>query len=258
MEGLMSDLSVSSADGVAKVVFDRPQVLNALTPALLSELIEGCERIAKDDAIKVVRFEGAGKAFSAGADLPAFLASLNGADARDVADLGRRATNAVAELPQITIAAITGHCVGGGLVLAAACDIRIADDNARFLIPELDAGIPLAWGGMEWVVRLVGETMAADLVLSCRPVDAEEALQAGLISRVVSPDVLQEELETLERQIAAKPRHVLRVTKGQLLQIRGGTFDACSDADALLHALEDPESMQFGMRYVAERIRKSS
>lgn len=258
MEALMSDLSVSRADGVVKVVFDRPRVLNALTPALLFELVETCERIANDETTKVVRFEGAGKSFSAGADLPAFLSSLNGSDAREIADLGRRATNAIAELPQITIAGITGHCVGGGLVLASACDIRIADYSARFLIPELDAGIPLAWGGLEWVVRLIGETMAADLVLSCRPVEAEEALQAGLISRVVSPGALQQELATLESQIAAKPRHVLRVTKGQLLQIRGGTFDAKNDADALLAALKDPESMEQGMRYVAKRIQKAS
>ena len=254
----MSGLNTSSSDGIARVVFDRPSVLNALSPAVLDELVAACGDIARDESIKVVRFEGAGSSFSAGADLPAFLSALGSDDPQRIADLGRVATNAIAELPQITIAGITGHCVGGGLVLASACDIRIADYSARFLIPELDAGIPLAWGGLEWVVRLIGETMAADLVLSCRPVEAEEALQAGLISRVVSPGALQQELATLESQIAAKPRHVLRVTKGQLLQIRGGTFDAKNDADALLAALKDPESMEQGMRYVAKRIQKAS
>jgi len=250
----MSGLTVSAAEGVVRVIFDRPDVLNALSPSVLSDLVEACATIAGDDSIKVVRFEGAGKAFSAGADLPAFLAALNGADGRALADLGRRATNAIAELPQITIAGIHGHCVGGGVVLAAACDIRIAADDARFMIPELDAGIPLAWGGVEWVVRLVGETLAADLVLSCRPFRAEEALQAGFISRIMPRDQLQDELTALARSVASKSRYVLRVTKQQLLAIRGATFDARNDADALLGAFEDPESAQQGMRYVAAAI----
>jgi enoyl-CoA hydratase/carnithine racemase len=257
MEALMSDLTISSESTVARVVFNRPSVLNALTPSLLGDLIEACERLAEDKSIKVVRFEGAGDAFSAGADLPAFLSSLNGEEARAVADLGRRATNAIAELPQITIAGIRGHCVGGGLVLAAACDLRVAAHDARFAIPELDAGIPLAWGGLQRVVRLVGETLAADLVLSCRPFSGEEALRAGLISRVVSADRLEDELAALEDIIAEKPGNVLTVTKRQLLEIRGGTFDARSDADALLAALKDPESMQHGMRYIQKRIRNA-
>ncbi|MGB5703599.1 MAG: enoyl-CoA hydratase/isomerase family protein [Polyangiales bacterium] len=252
----MSGLTVSSADGVARVVFDRPDVLNALSPSVLTELVDACAEIARDDGIKVVRFEGSGNAFSAGADLPAFVALLGGPDAHSIADLGRRATNAIAELPQITIAGIRGHCVGGGLVLAAACDVRIAANDARFMIPELDAGIPLGWGGMAWVVRLVGESLAADLVLSCRPFGADEALQAGLISRVLPPGQLEDELRSFERSVVAKATKVLRVTKRQLLEIRSGTFDARSDAEALLEALKDPESMQQGMQYVAKRLRK--
>ncbi len=253
----MSGLAVSSAGGLARVIFDRPEVLNALSPSLLSDLVEACATIAGDDTIKVVRFEGAGKAFSAGADIPAFFAALNESDARGIADLGREATNAIAKLPQIAIAGIHGHCVGGGMVLAAACDLRIAADDARFMIPELDVGIPLAWGGMEWVVRLVGETLAADLVLSCRPFGAEEALQAGFISRIIPRDQLQDELAALAAGVAAKSRYVLRVTKQQLQGIRRATFDARNDADALLGALEDPESAQQGMRYVAKRIRNT-
>ena len=253
----MSGLTVSTRGAVGKVVFDRPRVLNALTPAVLRDLIDACGRISRDESIKVVRFEGAGSSFSAGADLPAFLAELNGSEPHDVADLGRRATDAVAALPQITIAGIRGNCVGAGVVLAAACDLRIAAGDARFSIPELDAGIPLAWGGMAHMVRLVGETRAADLVLSCRPFGAEEALQAGFISRVVPPDDLQASLEALEKALASKAKYVLRATKRQMLEIRGGTFDARHDAEALLGALKDPESMEQGMRYVAARIQKS-
>jgi enoyl-CoA hydratase/carnithine racemase len=181
---------------------------------------------------------------------------MAGPDARDTADLGRRATNAVAGLPQITIAGIRGHCVGGALVLAGACDIRVAADDARFAIPELDAGIPLAWGGMEHLIRLVGETLAADLVLSCRPFWADEALRAGLVSRIVPVDRLEDELAALTAAIARKPLSVLRTTKQQLIAIREGTFDPHEDADSLLATLKDPEAVEIGQRYIASRIRK--
>ena len=252
----MSDLKVSTDEGIARISFDRPSVLNALSPSLLSDLIETCADLGKNDSVRVIVFEGAGKCFSAGADLPAFLALLTSADADEVADLGRRAANAIAELAQITVAGIRGHCVGGGLVLAGACDIRIAADDAQFAIPELDAGIPLGWGGMEHLIRLVGETLAADLVLSCRPFGPDEALRGGLISRIVSVDRLDEELTTLVAAIARKPLSVLRATKQQLIAIRAGTFNARGDAGALLAALKDPEAQTLGQRYLIERLRK--
>ena len=104
---------------------------------------------------------------------------------------------------------------------------------------------------------LVGETLATDLVLSCRPVDAVEALRGGLVSRVVPVDSFEAELAELEARIGGKPREVLRMTKRQLLEIRRATFDARSDADSLLRALNDPESMEYGMRYIQKRIQKS-
>jgi len=252
----MSDLNLSIEEGVARVVFDRPSVLNALSPSLLSDLIEVCAELAQNDSLRVVMLEGAGNCFSAGADLPAFLGQLSESDAHATADLGRRATNAIAELPQITIAGICGHCVGGALVLAGACDIRIAAADARFAISELDAGIPLAWGGMEHLIRLVGETLAADLVLSCRPFGPEEALRGGLISRVVPADHLERELAALAAAIARKPLSVLRITKRQLMAVRTGAFDPCEDADALLSSLKDPEALQVGQQYLVKRIGK--
>jgi enoyl-CoA hydratase/carnithine racemase len=253
----MSGLKVSTDDRVTRIVFDRPEALNALSPNTLSELIEVCTGLAKNDAVRVVVFTGAGSCFSAGADLPAFLPFLSGPDAKATADLGRRTTNAIAELPQITVAGIRGHCIGGGLVLAGACDIRIATNDARFMIPELDAGIPLGWGAMEHLVRLVGETLVADLVLSGRPFAAEEALRGGLVSRVVPTDRLDAELESLVATIAHKPKIVLRITKQQILAIRDGRFDAREDAEALLSSLRDPEALEAGSDYIARRLRRN-
>lgn len=253
----MSGLTVSVEREIARIAFDRPDALNALTPDSLNALIQACAEIEKDGSIRVVRVEGVGKCFSAGADLPTFLARMNGPEAASVADLGRRACTAIADLPQITIAGIHGHCVGGGVALASACDVRVASDDARFKIPELDAGIPLAWGGTYRLVQLIGETLTADLVLSCRTFGADEALRAGFVSRVVAAGSLQDELSSLAAGIAAKAKNTLRATKKQLLEIRAGTFDARDDADALLSALRDPEALQQGMQYVATRISKA-
>jgi enoyl-CoA hydratase/carnithine racemase len=249
-------LKLSSTGGVARLTFDRPQVLNALSPALLNELIELCADLAGGDRERVLVLQGAGTCFSAGADLPAFIPLLQGPDAHAAADLGRRAAEAIAGLPQVTIAGIHGHCVGGGLILAGACDIRIAADDARFIIPELDAGIPLAWGGMARLARLIGETIAADWVLSGRPFGPDEALRAGLISRIVPAHRLHSDIDALAASISRKPRSVLRKTKEQLLAIRAGTFDARKDAEALLSSLRDPEAREVGRAYLSERMGK--
>ena len=160
----------------------------------------------------------------------------------ETADLGRIAAEAVAALPQITLAVIRGYCVGGAVVLAAACDLRIATDDSRFWIPELEAGIPLAWGGMAQLVRLVGETRAVDLVLSCRRFTAEEAHRFGYVSRVFSAADLETEAANLIETIAGRARLPLRITKDQLRALRSATYDAKRDADALLQAVADPEA----------------
>lgn len=247
----MSGLTTSVKNGIARIQFDRPDVLNALSPAVLSNVIDTCAKISEDEAIRVVVLEGAGNNFSSGADLPEFHKGLV-SDPLPTADLGRRAAEAIAELPQIAVAAIRGHCVGGALVLAAACDIRIAADDSRFFIPELDAGIPLAWGGMAYMVRLVGPSLAADLVLTCRPFGPDEALQSGFISQVVPAAGFADEVSALAETIARKPALALRLTKQQLGNIRKGTFDAKLDAKALLTSLADKEAKSRSDEYVAK------
>jgi len=240
----MSDIKLAIEDGIAHIRFDRPTVFNALSPSLLQELIDLCTDIAANNACRVVVLEGVGEHFSAGADPQA------------TADLGRRATDSLAALPQITIAAVQGYCVGGALVLAAACDIRLVADDSRFFIPELDAGIPLAWGGMGHLVRLVGESLAADLVLSCRHFGADDALQSGFASRIIAAADLRAETESLAQSIAHKAQIILRMTKQQLNSIRNGTFDASNDAHAMLAALADPDARQASLDYVRNNIHK--
>ncbi len=249
----MPDLTLTKHETVARLQLNRPLALNALTPDMLEELIVLCEGLENDTTTRVVLLEGAGENFCAGADLPQFLERLR-SDPHGTADLGRRAKEALAALPQIALAAMHGHCIGGGLVLSGACDIRVAADNSRLSIPELDAGIPLSWGGMADMVRLLGETVANDLVLTCRSFDAEEALRIGLVSRVVPIGDFETEVATLSEQIAGKPSVVLRQTKQKLQRIRAGTFDARGDAAEVLEALDDDEASAVRREYVQRNM----
>lgn len=252
----MADLDMTVADRVATLTLNRPQKMNALSPALLDQLIEACAGLADDPEVRVVLLSGAGAHFSAGADLPAFNERF-AADEDEAADLGRRATEALWRLPQITLAAVRGHCVGGAVVLAACCDIRVAGENASFSIPEVDAGIPLAWGGMAHLVRLVGETLAVDLVLSCRPFGSAEAIAAGFLTRVVDDHALDETTEQIARSTASKAGMVLRTTKHQLTALRDGRFDAHEDAAALREARRDEEASAIGVAYVERMLGRS-
>lgn len=252
----MTQLDMTREGAVAHLTLNGPAMRNALTPEVLRRLVAACEALANEAEVRVVVLRGAAGTFSAGADLGAFMGELTGADAEAGADLGRRAAAALLELPQITVAAIEGHCVGGGVVLAAACDVRECTTDARFCIPELEIGIPLGWGATERLVQLMGETAAVDLILTGRRFDASEAARLGLVSRVVEGP-MDDALAALVDVIAVRPAGALRTTKRQLRAIRAGRFDARADAAALLAALADPETQQAAQRYAARRLAKS-
>ena len=209
----MAELEIKRDERVAWLTLNRPAARNSLSPKLLEELLEACAALQDDLSIRVVVLSGAGGVFSAGADLMGFMASMHGADPEQAADVGRLAAEALLALPQVTIAAIEGHCVGGGLVLAACCDLRWAQAEAWFSAPELDLGVPLAWGGMQRLVDLLGDTMASELVLTCRRLTSEEALVHGLISRRIEDD-FQAQVEDTVEQIAERPGPVFWSPKG--------------------------------------------
>ncbi len=187
---------------------------------------------------------GEGRAFSSGFDLREFAdPDAATANPRDSADLGRRMAEALDRMTALTIAAIKGPCVGGGVVLAAACDLRIAADDTVFSIPEVDLGIPLAWGGIPRLVREIGPAMTRELVLTCRPFDADEARSLGFVNRVVPRADLEATVDELATQLAAKAPNVVRTTKRQVaeaLDAVSSTAGAWADADLLGAALRDP------------------
>jgi enoyl-CoA hydratase/carnithine racemase len=245
-------LRLTVEGAVARLVLDRPEVLNALSVELLEEIVTVGDWLRTQDAVRVVVVAGAGRAFSAGADLGSLerLSATDGS-ARDAADAGNRAATVLEALPQVTLAALHGRCVGGGVVLALACDLRFAADGTRFSLPEVDLGIPLAWGGVPRLLREVGPGLARDLVLTCREFDAAEALQTGLVSRVLPGDRLEEEVTAVAGQLADKARLPVRATLDAVAALTDvGAPVGWSDADSLLAALADPESRAAGERYL--------
>jgi len=253
-------IEISVAGNRGTLELDHPASLNPLGPEALAELTRAADFLAACSELKVVVVSGRGRAFSAGADVTAFAGGGGDSptDPRAMADLGRLMADAVERIPAVTVARIQGHCVGGGLVLAAACDLRVAAEDARFSIPEVDLGIPLAWGGIPRLVREVGPAVTRDLVLSCRPFGPDEAKALGLVNRVVPDDELESAVAELASQLAAKSSYALRSTLQAVdaaAEAMVPTGGAWNDADSLMTALHDAESRAVARRYLEARGR---
>ncbi|MEK7411096.1 MAG: enoyl-CoA hydratase/isomerase family protein [Actinomycetota bacterium] len=249
-------LDITVDDRVATLEFARPQNLNALSRQCLSEVITASTWLGQQSQIRVVIVRGQGRAFCSGFDLGDFAQADPNMSPRESGDLGRLATEALTNVPQITIAAIHGHCVGGGVVLAAACDLRIASDDARFSIPEVDLGIPLAWGGIPRLVREIGPAATKELVLTCRPFDADEAKQLRFVNTVVPRVDLDAHVRNLANSLAIKSSLVLRMIKAQVNAVTEemiGTMHSISDTDSLVVATHDHESRTAGAAYIESR-----
>jgi enoyl-CoA hydratase/carnithine racemase len=241
---------------IGRVTLNRPEKLNALSRHLMSEIVELGAWLKLREDIRVVILSGAGRSFSAGFDLNDFSSASAGESPRIAADLGRLATNALTDVPQLTIAAVHGHCVGGGVVFVAACDLRVATTETTFIIPEVDLGIPLAWGGIPRLVREIGPALTKELVLTCRPFDAAEAKSIGFINRVVAPEDLDITVNELAENLASKTLYSLHSTKQQVNAVMeeiAGTGRSAGDADMLVYAMRDPESREATARYLAQR-----
>jgi enoyl-CoA hydratase/carnithine racemase len=250
-----SSLTLSADAPIARLTLNRPERLNALSREALMEIIAAAEVLGQTTDVKVVIVGGTGRAFSAGFDLGGFA----GEPTLEGFDLGRRMANAVSAIPAITVAAIHGHCVGGAVVLAAACDIRIAAQATRFAIPEVDLGIPLGWGGIPRLVRELGPALTKELVLTCRPFTAAEAQASRFLNRVVADDELEAEVDALASELASKPRLLLTQTKrlvDAVVEDAYPTGQSFRDADAMMTALHDEESRAATRRYVENHRRR--
>jgi enoyl-CoA hydratase/carnithine racemase len=253
-----STIDVSCRGARGTIALNRPDKLNPLGAATLAELVEAAAFFDARPEVKVVVVAGRGRAFSAGADLSGFKPSDgrhgSALGAREGAEAGRRMADALEAMRAVTVARIHGHCVGGAVVLAAACDVRIAAEDTVFSIPEVDLGIPLTWGGIPRLVREIGPALTKELVMTCRPFTAREAKDAGFLNRVVPSELLDDEVEHLVSQLETKSAYVLFCTKRQTDAVTAGmssTHRSWSEAELLLAAGRDNESRDAATAYLA-------
>ena len=189
--------------GIAIVVIDRPEALNALNQQVLAGLYDTMDALDKNPEVKVVILTGAGqKAFAAGADIAA-MSAMDPNEALSFSQTGHRTMDKVADMRPFVIAAVNGFALGGGCELAMACDIRVASEKARFGIPEVTLGVVPGFGGTQRLPRLVGLGRAKELLATGRQVRAEEAFRIGLVNEVTVPEDLLSRCMELAEQIAA-------------------------------------------------------
>ncbi len=194
-------LLTESKNNIAWLTLNRQSLLNALNHSLLLEIKNELEKIKADPDVQAVVITGAGdKAFSAGADIQ-YLHQASPLQVRELAHLALSVTRLIENLGKISIALINGFALGGGLELAESCMLRIAVNSAKLGHPEVRIGAVAGWGGTTRLPRLIGKSRAAELLLTGKMIDAEEALQLGLINRVTRPDDLRKEGEKLLQEI---------------------------------------------------------
>jgi enoyl-CoA hydratase/carnithine racemase len=256
---------VTKTEGpLGRITLNRPERLNALGTTMIQEITQAAHWFDRQTDVRVVIVSGQGRAFSAGADLkdsPLARASSGAAgswvERRELGQYGLRMADAIEQMRAVTIAQVHGYAVGGGVVLMAACDLRIAAADAVFFIPEIDLGIPLAWGGIPRLVREIGPALTKELVMTGRRFRPEEARNAGFVNRVVPAEQLGTEVEKLAAEICAKPPVPVIITKehvNAVTRTMGAGSTAFADGDVLLGTAFDPDSREAALAYRKDTI----
>lgn len=200
----MDPILVSRDGTIATVALNNPERLNALNQPMWQRLGEVMRELSADDALRCVVVRGAGeKAFAAGADIAEFAKERDNArQAKPYGNLIHETMQAVARCRHPTVAMIRGACVGGGLEIAAMCDLRVAGESSRFGIPVNRLGLTMAYGELMGLLALAGRAVALEILLEGRVFDAAEAYRKGLVNRVVPDSKVEEEAYATARRIA--------------------------------------------------------
>lgn len=245
--------------GVARVTIDRPAKRNALSKAIMRDLIAAMQRVSERDDCRVVVLSGAGdKAFIGGADV-AELAALDAQSAREFITLVHRACRAMIECPVPVIARIHGYALGAGLEVAAACDLRVASTTSQFAMPEVKLGLPSVVEAA-LLPRLIGAGRARWLVYTGDTIDAARALEWGLVENAVPAQALDDTIEQLVTTLLANGPQALRLQKKLCVAWDERPLAEVVDRsiDRLVQAFTTSEPRQMLGDLIAKRQRKAS
>ncbi len=224
---------------VGKIIFNRPDALNALNTNTFDELNVLLDEIEKQSLLKVLIITGAGKAFVAGADI-AEMQNKSETEARAFSEYGQRTFDRIEQLSIPVIACINGFALGGGLELAMACDIRLASTRAKMGQPEVNLGLIPGFGGSQRLPRIVGIGNGLYLLLTGEMIDAHEALRIGLVWKVLEPGELMTEARRIAEIILSRGSLALKLVKQT---VHEGMQKSLQEALQL-------EAMRFGLPFV--------
>jgi len=242
---------------VGRLVLNRPDKLNAFFGRMRDAIADGLEKLAADEAIRVVVVTGRGRAFCAGADV-GYMADLleaeNYDEANALVEAGRRVVEAVTSMPKPVIAALNGPAAGGGANLALCCDLRLASDRASIGQTFNRIGLHPDWGGTWIVPRLVGAAKAAELFLFAEMIPAEEACAMGLLNRVVPHDELERVTTEWTDRLVAKPALPMALAKQAIRRTWTSTLDEMLtfEAEAQDRCFRSPDAGE-GIRAFTEK-----
>jgi enoyl-CoA hydratase len=214
-------LLTSLENHIFTITINRPDKLNALNKILMNELDIVIDEVASNNEIKSVIITGTGvKSFVAGADISEFV-GLSVEEGKALAQKGQRIFKKIEECPKPIVAAVNGFALGGGCELAMACHLRIASENAKFAQPEVNLGLIPGYGGTQRLVQLIGKGRAIEIMISGKMIDANTALQYGLINYVVSP----EELLNKAKEILAVVNSKAPLAVAKCIEAANAVFD---------------------------------
>ncbi|MFB6141395.1 MAG: 3-hydroxyacyl-CoA dehydrogenase NAD-binding domain-containing protein [Halosimplex sp.] len=237
-------IAVETDGAVGRIELDRPARMNTITTEMLDELDAALDEFDADDEIRAVLLEGAGdRAFSAGFDA-ASAAPESGLDASEMSRKGQRVFGRLEEVGMPVVAAIDGYCLGGGMELATAADMRISSESGQFGQPEHNLGLLPGWGGTQRLKHVVGEGRAKEIIFTARnDYDPETMADYGFVNEVVAPDEYDDRKWELARDLAAGPPIAQKLTKRAMLAGR-------DDTDAGL----EYESSAFGHLFTTDDV----
>lgn len=202
-------------DGLLTITLDRPEKLNALDVTLHDELQQVLVGLETDHATRVVILTGAGRAFSAGAELGSRRREppVNDIERRARVHHGGRTCELIDRLPQVVIGAANGLAIGGGVVLLSCCDLRVAAESAWFSIPEVELDLPLTWQALPRLMREIGPARTKELAMACERFTSAQALQWGFLNHVVPDDQVMTEARRLAERLLSMDPLSLAMTK---------------------------------------------
>ena len=244
-------LLIDTKDHVGVVTLNRPEVLNALSVELMEQLIAALEGFDRDPNIFVIVVAGSEKAFAAGADI-GDMAEASLLDMYERNNLARWMR--VKAIRKPIIAAVSGFCLGGGCELAMHCDMIVASESAQFGQPEINIGVMPGAGGTQRLTRAIGKFRAMEMVLTGRFISAQEAYEAGLVSRVVPKEQFLAEAMRLAQLIATKPPLALKLAKEAVLAVDEMPLTSGLEYERkLFYSLFATQDQKEGMRAFVEK-----